>query len=340
MSVEFIRNGWYATAWSHEVARDPIERWVTGLPLVFYRKQNGDLVVLDGTCPHRAAPMALGRVRGDEIACGYHGIAFNCEGACTEIPGQARISSVMHLRAYPTLERGGLIWVWPGDADKADPKLCPDRWLEEPGYKWVHNTRTVHARLSLIVDNLMDLTHESYLHTDSIGDDHVHSAPLAVTAAVDHVSAKRVMVDIDPVPLFANLGGLKGRIDRSQTAEHWPPSVCLTIAAGAPTGTGNQTFKLTVMHCLTPETANRTRYSLIAIREAHLGQTTGLGDAALDEMFRASGSRVLDQDIAMLEAVEVRLQNQPNAVEVSAACDAGGLAARKLVASYREAEAA
>ena len=43
-------NQWYVAAWSNEVMREPMERWLLGEPVALYRKENGDPVALDGQC--------------------------------------------------------------------------------------------------------------------------------------------------------------------------------------------------------------------------------------------------------------------------------------------------
>ena len=80
--IPFVRNAWYAAAWSEEIGRELVERWICGMPVVFYRREDGTAVALEGTCPHRQYPLALGRLKGDRIECGYHGITFGCDGAC------------------------------------------------------------------------------------------------------------------------------------------------------------------------------------------------------------------------------------------------------------------
>lgn len=334
MAEGFVRNGWYATAWSEEVTRAPIERWVTGIPMVLYRKEDGAAAVLEGTCPHRGAPLALGRLRGDDIECGYHGIKFDCKGACVAVPQQQRVPTVMRVRAFPFIERGGLIWSWPGDPAKADPALCYEHWLADPALGSAQVTRVVEARHSLLVDNLMDLSHETYLHDDSIGDENVTTVPLETTVFDDHISSKRTMRNIDPPPFFQKVGGLTGKIDRSQTAEFWAPGLCLTLGLGEPQSPGQSPFAYTVIHCLTPETATRTRYYLATAYPREVCKRSGISEADLNKMMVQVIARVLDQDTGMLHATEKHLQNiPPDLVERSIACDTGGLAARKLFAA-------
>src|SRR5437764_1332363 len=64
--MPFIRNTWYVIAWSHEVpAGELFARRVAGESIVLYRRTDGSLVALENKCPHRHAPLALGRLEGD-----------------------------------------------------------------------------------------------------------------------------------------------------------------------------------------------------------------------------------------------------------------------------------
>jgi len=132
--ISFVRNAWYAAAWSEEIGRDLVERWICGVPIVFYRREDGTAVALEGTCPHRQYPLALGRLKGDHIECGYHGITFGCDGACARVPGEQRAPAAMRVRAFPLHERGGLIWLYAGDPGGPIPPRLPNNGSERrPG---------------------------------------------------------------------------------------------------------------------------------------------------------------------------------------------------------------
>ena len=68
------KNQWYVVAWSDEVTREPIERFILDEPIALYRKRDGSPVALHGRCPHRSFPLGRSRVVDDNIQCGYHGI--------------------------------------------------------------------------------------------------------------------------------------------------------------------------------------------------------------------------------------------------------------------------
>ena len=89
----FPLNAWYAVAWDTEVKRALLPRTVGNKKLVFYRTAAGQAVALEDACWHRLAPLSLGRLRGDDVVCGYHGLAYNARGRCVFMPSQETISS-------------------------------------------------------------------------------------------------------------------------------------------------------------------------------------------------------------------------------------------------------
>jgi vanillate O-demethylase monooxygenase subunit len=104
-----------------------------------------------------------------KLVCGYHGLEMGCDGKVVAMPGQ-RVRGFPAVRTYPVTERYGFIWVWPGDAAKADLALLPHlAWAEDPGWAYGGGLYHVKCDFRLMVDNLMDLTHEKYVHATSIG---------------------------------------------------------------------------------------------------------------------------------------------------------------------------
>src|SRR5882724_5232515 len=169
-----VKNRWYIAAFSEEVTRQPMERTLLGLPVVLYRIEAGSPVAMYGICPHRYYPLALGHVEGDALVCGYHGFTFASDGKCIRIPAQGT-GAGFRQATYRVEERGPLIWIWMGDPSRCDPELIPpydDFGLNQPGWtECAHSHFDMKGRHQLLIDNLMDLTHLPFLHTQiPIGD--------------------------------------------------------------------------------------------------------------------------------------------------------------------------
>ena len=88
----FPLNAWYPAAWSHEVERAPTARTICGSDLVLYRRADGAVAALEDACWHRLLPLSMGRLVGDQVVCGYHGLVFNSAGRCTHMPAQKTIN--------------------------------------------------------------------------------------------------------------------------------------------------------------------------------------------------------------------------------------------------------
>src|SRR6478672_11185277 len=108
----FLRNCWYVAGWEDEISADSVvERTLLGESIVFYRAADGRIVALENRCCHRGAPLHAGRREGDSLRCPYHGMLFNAEGQCTEIPGQDIVPQRACVRSYPVVARDELMWI-------------------------------------------------------------------------------------------------------------------------------------------------------------------------------------------------------------------------------------
>ncbi|RYD91560.1 MAG: aromatic ring-hydroxylating dioxygenase subunit alpha, partial [Sphingomonadales bacterium] len=121
-----VRNAWYVAAWVQDLADGkPLAMTILDEPIVLYRTATGRVVALEDRCVHRLAPLSLGRCEGDNLRCMYHGLLFDPDGKCVEIPGQEMIPAKARVRAYPVVERHSWLWVWMGDPARADAALVP-----------------------------------------------------------------------------------------------------------------------------------------------------------------------------------------------------------------------
>ncbi len=168
----FLRNGWYTALWSHELKDKPVAKTLLNEKIVLFRNADGDVGALEDCCCHRAAPLSLGEISGDYLACGYHGLKFDVNGKCVEVPGQTQVPSSAKVRSYPVAEKWNVVWIWMGDPAKADPGKIPDMpWLSEP--KWTATPGRLHVKSNyqFIIDNLLDFTHVAHVHKRTIAGD-------------------------------------------------------------------------------------------------------------------------------------------------------------------------
>ncbi len=162
--MTFLRNAWYAAAWSSEVGREPLARTFLNEKVVLYRKEDGGVVALGDVCPHRFAPMHKGRVQGDALECPYHGLQFGETGACHRNPHGDVIPPALRLKAYPVVERYAFAWIWMGEPALASADLIPDFSAHsDPDFVTVGGRIPIDGAYQLVADNLLDLSHTQYL---------------------------------------------------------------------------------------------------------------------------------------------------------------------------------
>jgi vanillate O-demethylase monooxygenase subunit len=333
----FVRDQWYVAAYTHEVGRDQIlGRTILGEPLAFYRTEGGEAVALADRCVHRRFPLSESRLDGDNVVCGYHGFTYDKAGSCVSVPGQQRIPRTARVSSYPVVEQDSFVWVWIGDNAEADPALIPRApWLDDPAYATVCGMEPLDARYSLLVDNLMDLSHETYLHGGYIGTPEVANTP--ITTEVDDdagiVYVSRHMDDADCPPFYSKSTGIQGRITRWQDIEYHPPCLYLLHSRIAPQGVlpppdgpDDEAFHVEVVYAITPSTENST-YDFWAV-----ARDFALGDEGVSEFLRENNRTVVLQDVTALNVLEKVIASEPDGVqELSINLDTGGLAARRIL---------
>jgi len=205
-ATPLIRNAWYVVATSDEVGRVPLGRDVMETSLVIYRSVDGAPVVLANRCCHRSFPLAEGKLEGDCLRCGYHGLLYDPSGRCVEIPMQDRVPPSVRVRAYPVIERQPFIWVWFGDPDAADERALPHPdWLGDPEWDCYIGYLRIAGSYVHLHENLLDLSHLSFLHETTFGTPEYAKAPVEVKVEGADIEVwRRVechLPDIYAVPL-------------------------------------------------------------------------------------------------------------------------------------------
>jgi phenylpropionate dioxygenase-like ring-hydroxylating dioxygenase large terminal subunit len=331
----FPRNQWYVAAYGEEVGDGLLARTICGEPIVFYRTRAGDAVALADRCVHRRFPLSEGHRDGDRLVCGYHGFTYEPDGRCVAVPAQTRIPRTARVPVYPVVEQDSLVWVWIGDGD-ADPAAIPRApWLAADGWVVVRGMEPLEARYELLVDNLMDLSHETYLHGGYIGTPEVAETP--ITTSVDEeagvVRVSRRMKDVECPPFYANSTGIKGRIDRWQDIEYQPPCLYLLHSRIAPTGLepapdgdDSAAFHAEIVYGITPSTETTTFDFWMVARDF------ALDDPEVTTYLAESTRTVVMQDVVALNLLEKVIATEPEGYqELSINIDTGGLAARRLL---------
>jgi phenylpropionate dioxygenase-like ring-hydroxylating dioxygenase large terminal subunit len=339
-SRPLIRNAWYCAAWSEEVSTDLFSRRVLNAPLLLYRKENGDPVALLDICPHKLAPLHMGIKVGDAVQCGYHGLEFDSTGRCIRNPqGNGQIPSEAKLRSYPLVERYGVLWVWMGDAERADPNKIPDfKFLVDPKRRTQRGHHGVNCNYMMLVENLMDLGHAMFLHRQTGGVTDPSLAENKVEQEEDEVRDLRLHHDKPAPALFLPYLNSVTNVDFWTDIRWNAPAMVLNDVGCAPSGRGRDAAGLTTLgaHFLTPETQHTTRYFY-----AH-SRNWAQDNAQIDEMYwnwqrnalKAEDSRVSEAiDSALSDAMNLEVRM------VMLSTDQSGLRVNRVLDRMAAAEA-
>lgn len=163
---------WYPVAESRSVRRkSAFAATFAGERIVLYRGDSGTVYALEDRCAHRQVPLSMGVVEGDAIRCCYHAWTYRGDGRISQIPYLPKGASrpPRGVRAYPVKEAYGLVFVFPGDPQKAAASALPE--LPEfgsAGHKTMTFSRTVQCHYSFMHENLLDMNHQ-FLHRGILG---------------------------------------------------------------------------------------------------------------------------------------------------------------------------
>lgn len=335
----FLRNAWYVAAWDHELGDAPLARTILGEAVVLFRPAAGQVAALADSCPHRRLPLSMGCVAEGGLRCGYHGMRFDADGRCTDIPGQQVIPPAAQVRAYPVVERWQLIWIWMGDPARADPATI----IQVPHYHdptWGVNrgpAMDISCHYQWMTDNLLDPSHVSFVHASSLGNADTIGIPVETELGEDRVIVRRWIRDNDLAPFFAKRVRFAGKADRLQHYEVRMPAHAVIKDVIAPAGSGApegnlhpQVFLIDSYNFVTPIDADHCRYYWFQMRNYapdDAGET-----AALTADFIAA----FNEDLTVLSAVHAGMKAHGSKLDL--ATDLGSNHARRMLARMIRAE--
>ena len=331
---KYAINQWYVAAWARDVGRALLARTICEEPVVLYRREDGSVVALEDVCPHRLLPLSMGVIEGDALRCGYHGLLLDSAGQCLEMPGAAPKNSAVCVTAYPVVERYNFVWVWIGDPARADLDLLPNLWMTEAeGWRADGGTYDVACDYRLIIDNLMDLTHEAHVHSSTLGQVELHDFPITTNVESDKVVTSKWIASVPAPPLYKSmLDGYDGPVDRWQIIEFYPPTGVIIEGGVAKSeraltidrreGADILTY---VLDFITPATEKTCTYFWGSVRNRDVDD-----DAAFGRITKLQGE-VFMEDVAVLEAQQKQIDRFPERKLQAYSIDAGVVRARRAL---------
>ncbi|MFN6977281.1 MAG: Rieske 2Fe-2S domain-containing protein [Gemmobacter sp.] len=168
-----MREHWTPVCLIEEVAEPdgtPILVEAIGRRYVCFRDSEGRIGLLDELCPHRRASLIYGRNEGSGLRCLYHGWKFDVTGTCvamTSEPEGSPLHGKVRHRAYDTVEWGGFVWAWLGEADRRRPFEPPAFAPDETTPIAILKVR-IPANWAQITEGQIDSAHSSSLHSSDM----------------------------------------------------------------------------------------------------------------------------------------------------------------------------
>src|SRR5262245_48365372 len=346
ISGTYLRNAWYVAAWSDDLADGQLlNRTILKEPVVLFRKSDGNVSALQDRCPHRFAPLHMGKIiKGDIVQCPYHGLEFDPSGACVLNPhGTKNIPPRARVRSYPVTEKHKAIWIWMGEQPPDHTKVPDFSVLDnDPESHATKRDRiTIKANYELIIDNLPDLSHTAYLHDGILGNSDTVESEITVEQEGTNVVVGRHASNAAAPGLFAILmPSSPPRVDKFTRMRWMAPSnlrlltgICMPGAVPE-SGTGYH-----AIHMLTPESDKTTHYFFTAVRFNVLTADDKLNAQIQDKISTMRRFAFEEQDAPVIEAQQEIIDNALTPVNpVILAIDVGPVRYKQILHKLIEAE--
>ncbi|MEQ9608902.1 MAG: aromatic ring-hydroxylating dioxygenase subunit alpha [Kiloniellaceae bacterium] len=339
--MTFIRNAWYVAGWSRNFGRSLTPLTIMDEDIVVYRTEAGRAVALTDECPHKRLPLSMGKLKGDAVECGYHGLTFGCDGKCLRVPGQSNLPSSAWVRSYPLHEARGIVWIWMGEAEKADPALAFDmpefddpRWAPHYG-----DALQLESHYLPVADNLCDPAHVSFVHPTTLGSAASEDVPIQCERQGRTVITSRWIKDAPPVGFFKAFGNFAGNVDRWHYYYMHAPNVAVIDFGSAAVEDAigederDRGVRLFALHFLTPVSETRTVDHWMHLR--NIGLDDEEMGARMNEQFRIAFA----EDKAIMEAIQQRERKPPARKPLRIAIDRGPNFLRRIIAEMAAEEA-
>ena len=309
----FLKNSWYVAGWSKDYQKELRAQMLLGERIVFYRRLDGNPVALEDACPHRKLPLSQGLLQENRVVCGYHGLTFDCTGACVEAPTQrGNIPKRAVVKSYPVVDRYRLLWIWMGDPKKANPDdIFEIENFDNPEWGYTDGgVLPIECNYLWVVDNLLDPSHVAWVHVTSFAGSGTDDQPLDLEKTENGVIVSRWIYDQPPSPYYKDLVKFEGNCDRKQHYEMCIPGIALNKSVYTPPGTGgpnkpevDKTYVNISYNFMTPVDERNTMYIWFQHRN------TDPDDKSISEKMNAGARVAFLEDKDILEAVQIGIED-------------------------------
>jgi vanillate O-demethylase monooxygenase subunit len=221
------------------------------------------------------------------------------------VPGQDNTPKSAYVETFAVHERHGIVWVWMGDAERANPAdVFNMREFSDPTWHMHHGAALhLNAHYLNVAENLVDPAHVSFVHPTTLGSAASENVPVHVSTSGDVISAWRWIRDAAPIGFFQEFGGFKGHVDRWHYYDLHLPSTAvidfgsIDTALNCPEDERDRGVRIFALHFVTPVNENHTIDHWMHLRN------TSVGDDAVSDHMDGMFKTAFAEDKAILEAV-------------------------------------
>jgi phthalate 4,5-dioxygenase oxygenase subunit len=203
---KLMRRYWVPVLSSSEIADSDgpqVRVKILGEKLLAFRDSEGRPGLIDEFCSHRGVSLYFGRNEENGIRCSYHGVKFDRNGKCVDVPSSPQSCARMNIKSYPCIERGGLVWAYMGPEDKM-PEPPELEWATLPASHVFVSKRVQECNYLQAMEGGIDTAHVSYVHRYEVDNDPMHKD----TKALDYIKADgNVIFEIEKQPFGLTLLG-------------------------------------------------------------------------------------------------------------------------------------
>ena len=342
--MTFLKNVWYAAGTANELKEAPVSRRICNELVVLMRGADGSVGALQDRCPHRFVPLsAATQCEGNAIRCPYHGLVFDFDGNCIERPfDDGPMQPGLHVRSYPLVERDGMLWIWMGEPDSADPDTIPDfSYISDTdNFRTVFGYLHVNGHYEMIADNLLDLSHVHFLHPTAAPGVSFQEFDNKLELNGTTVWSRLRKPNFRPPEWQSSLWESDSEFADGRADVRWVPPACLNILTALTEvgGSFEDGLQMPSGHFITPETETSSHYFWAISRNVQRD------NAMLDEITAENTNSIFSgQDSPIIAAQQAAMgQNTDFLAEnpVILKADAAGVAARRVLRRLIAAESA
>ncbi|KWF32963.1 (2Fe-2S)-binding protein [Burkholderia diffusa] len=182
-----MRRYWVPVLLASEIAEPdcaPVRVQILGEKLLAFRDSDGHAALIGEFCSHRGVSLYFGRNEENGIRCSYHGLKFDRNGNCVEVPSAPQACKHMGITAYPCIERAGIVWAYMGPKGK-QPSVPDLEWCNLPDSHVFVSKRLQESNYLQAMEGGIDTSHVSYVHRYEVDEDPLHQG----TKALDYIKA-------------------------------------------------------------------------------------------------------------------------------------------------------